>query len=104
MPKTKKPAVEAKPVYIYMVQDYEREICGVFSTLQKASERFDHVLTTGLSQEDIDILVEEYGEDYHDELEYRPCILVHELDSNYVWSYDTHQEVKRALEEGENYD
>ena len=104
MTKMKKLSSEARPVYIYMVQDYEHEICGVFSTLHKAAEQFDHILTTGLSQDDIATLVEEYGEDYHDELEYSPCILVHELDSNYVWSYDTHQEVKRALEQGEHYE
>lgn len=89
---------------VYIVQDYEQHLCGVFTSLQKAAERYEAVLTEGLSEEDIQTLTEEYGEDYHSELEYPPCIVVYQLDAAYLWSYDTMEEIKQALTQGENYD
>jgi hypothetical protein len=98
------PQRQSKPKYVYVVQDHEGHLCGVFSTLKAAASEFQSVAAEGLTAHDIEVLLRDYGEDFHDELEYVPCIVVYELDSSYVWSYDTIREIKTALSEGENYD
>lgn len=89
---------------VYIVQDYKQALCGVHTTLAKAAAQYEQVLAEGLSEDDIAALVEEYGDDFHDELEYPACIVVYELDANWLWSYDSINEVQRALLSGERYD
>lgn len=92
------------PTYLYAVQDYEQNVRGVYSSLQLAAEQYDKVLTEGLLSEGIQQLIEEYGEEFHQEMDYPACIVVHELDVGQVWSYDTADEVKQVLERGEDFD
>lgn len=88
---------------VYVVQDYEGHLVGIYSTLQAASERFLEQLTYGLSFDDREMLVAEYGEDFHDELDYVPEIIVYDVDNYQIWSYDNWSEVQTALERGEDY-
>lgn len=105
MPKTKKTQpIAAPPTYLYLVQNYEQYVCGIYSTLQLAAEVYDKVLTEGLTSEDIQQLIDEHGENFHDEMDYPACIVVHQLDAGQVWSYDTMEEVRKALTEGEDLD
>jgi hypothetical protein len=104
MPKAKKQAPIKRPTYLYVVQDYEQNVCGVYSTLQLAAEVYDKVLTEGLLSDDIKQLIEEYGENFHDEMDYPACIVVHELDLGQVWSYDTMEELRATLANGEDFD
>lgn len=101
---TKKKTKKTYDNLVYVVQDYEQHLCGVFTSLQLAAERYELVLTEGLTKEEIQELIDEYGEDYHSELEYPPCIVVYQLDAAYLWSYDSMNEIKQALSQGENYD
>ena len=89
---------------VYIVQDYKQELCGVHTTLAKAAAQYEQVLAEGLSEQDIQALIEEYGEDFHDELEYPACIVVYEVDANWLYSYDSMSEVQHALQNGERYD
>lgn len=91
-----------KPTYIYLVLDYEQHVNGVHSTLALAADQYQNVLEEGLSAEDRKILLEEFGENFHDEMEYPACIVVYQLDGYQVWSYDSIAEVKQALE-NENF-
>lgn len=93
-----------QPVYVYIVQDYEQHLVGVHSTLIRAAEQFQHILTYGLSAEDQQMLIDEFGEDYHEELDHVPTIVVHAIDGYCVWSYDSTIEIKHALQNGEQYD
>lgn len=103
MPKNK-PKPKTYDNLVYIVQDSQHELCGVHTTLAKAASQYEQVLAEGLTDEDIQAMIEEYGEDFHDEIEYPPCIIVHQLDANWIWSYDSMREIKQALENGEQYD
>lgn len=102
MPKTKK-NIQVDTL-VYLVQDYAQTVCGVHSTLLRASVQYEQVLAEGLNQEERQSLIEEYGENFHDELEYPACIVVYKVDATCVWSYDTINEVHAALRDGEKYE
>jgi hypothetical protein len=89
---------------VYVVQDYKQQLCGVYTTLAKAAVQYEHILAEGLVEEDIQAMFEEYGEDFHDEMDYPPCVVVYQLDSTWLWSYDSLREIKAALENGEQYE
>lgn len=89
---------------VYIVQDYQQQLSGVYTTLAKAAAQYEHVLAEGLLEEDIQAMIEEYGEDYHDEMDYPPCVIVYQLDANWIWSYDSMTEIQTALRNGERYD
>lgn len=98
--KKMKPEVEQ---HVYAVQDYEQHLVGIYSTLAKAFERYKNVLTHSLSEQDRQLLIDEFGEDFHDEIDYPPCIIVYQMDGVHLESYDSIYDIKRALEEGEDY-
>lgn len=104
MTRTKKLAPIVRPTYVYIVQNYEQYVCGVYSTLQLAGEVYEKVLTGARLSEDIQQLIEEYGENFHDEMDYPACIVVHELDLGQVWSYDRIDELREVLAKGEDFD
>lgn len=92
-----------KPTYVYLVLNYEQRVDGVYSSLALAAEQYKTTLEEGLSQEDREFLLQEFGENFHDEMEYPACIVVYQLDGYQVWSYDTMTEVRNALEQGEDF-
>lgn len=105
MPRKKQsPPAPTLPTYVYAVQTYEQYVCGVYSTLQLAAEVYDKVLTEARLTEDIQQLIEQYGENFHDEMDYPACIVVHQLDLGQVWSYDRIEEIREALANGEDFD
>lgn len=91
------------PQLLYIVQDYNQQVVHVSSTLEKALPHFEEVLNHTLVQADLAELKELYGED-EVEIDYPPCIVVHEVDGHHVWSYDSIEEVNRALVHGEDYE
>jgi hypothetical protein len=104
MSKPKMQPVKSLPTYLYVVQNYEQNVCGVYSSLPLAAEQYERVMSEGLSSEDIQQLIEQHGENFHDEMDYPACIVVHQLDVGQVWSYDTMEEVKQVLAQGEDFD
>lgn len=99
----KKKQSEVQPTLVYVVQGYDQSLVSVRSTLARAFEDYKYQLTNGLSQEEQDELKENYGEDFHDELEYIPCIVVYQIDGSWIWSYDSAVEINHALQNGEDY-
>lgn len=91
------------PQLLYIVQDYNQQVVNVCSSLAKALPHFQEVLNHTLIQAELEELKELYGED-EIEVDYPPCIVVHEVDGHFVWSYDSVEEVNRALLYGEDYD
>jgi alpha-galactosidase len=100
----KKKQPQPSTTLVYIVQDYNQGLVGVHTTLAKAATQYEQVLAEGLTEEDHQALIEEYGEDFHNELEYPACIVVYELDANWLYSYDSMTEVQQALLNGERYD
>lgn len=99
----KKKQLEVSPTLVYVVQGYGQSLVSVRSTLSAAFEDYKFGLANGLSQQDRDELTEMYGEDFHEELDNMPCVVVYQLDGSWIWSYDSASEIKNALETGEDY-
>jgi hypothetical protein len=89
---------------VYVVQDYDQQLCGVYTTLRLAAERYQHIVDQDLTKEEIETMIEEYGEEFRSQFERAPCIVVYRLDTGWIWSYDSLHEIKHALEGGEQYD
>jgi hypothetical protein len=88
---------------VYVVQTYDQSVIGIYSTLKTAFHYYRETRAHGLSADDREMLLQAYGEDYHNEMEHIPCIIVHQVDGNWIWSYDSSIEITHALEQGEDY-
>lgn len=89
---------------VYVVQDYNQQLRGVYTTLAKAAVVYRDVLLNGLTEDEEAMLKEEFGEDFHQHIDNPPEVIVYRLDDTWLSSYESELEIKRALEEGENYD
>lgn len=84
---------------IYIVQDCKSEFRGAYSTLELAKECYIKVRTEIMSSEDFQLYVE-----HLEDGEWDPQVVVYELDGNYVWSYDSLDEIEQAITDGESYE
>lgn len=88
--------------YVYVVQDHEREIRGVWSSLAQAKEMFVCVMS--------ELMTSDEFQEYQQMIQngesdlWGPWIMVYTVDSGCVWSYETIEEINNALLNGEQYD
>lgn len=92
------------PQLLYVVLDNEQRLSGVFSSLSLAATAYRQVITGDLTEDDITVLEEEYGEHYHEHLSPPASIVVCQLDHTILWSYDSYLDIKHAIEDGEHYE
>lgn len=88
--------------YVYVVQDHEREIRGITSSLPLARDIFETVRSELLT-------LEEFQEfqtlcEQGDISDWGPWVLVFDVDVGCVWSYEALSEIDQAIERGEQYD
>jgi hypothetical protein len=81
---------------VYVVQDTNQNLCGVYSSLQLASVPFSDLVNEHVSKVELQGLSDN-PEDETEE-EFHPCIIVYALDSTWIWSYDSIAEVTKALQ------
>lgn len=87
------------PRLLYIIQDDNRECCGVCSTLPLARDVFIETLSQTVTAEGFESFIEHQGSPNWD-----AKIIVCELDGNYVWSYDSLEEIDEAIANGEKYE
>lgn len=84
---------------IYIVQDAQQRVVHVSSTLHNAVPAYKRIIEDPLLIAQMEQLEEDEGQ-----IDYPPCIVVHQVDGHFVWSYDCIKEITDALTHGEQYD